>query len=65
MVDLNTGEAITSHSTFDVPVIVVSDRVKSIEPGSLADVAPTLIELMGLNKPKEMTGSSVIKIEKE
>ena len=65
MIDLNTGEAITSHSTFDVPVIVVSDRVKSIESGALSDVAPTLIELMGLNKPKEMTGSSIIKIEKE
>ena len=65
MVDLNTGEPITSHSTFDVPVIVVSDRIKSIEPGSLSDVAPTLIELMGLNKPKEMTGNSIIKIEKE
>ena len=65
MIDLNTGEAITSHSTFDVPVIVVSDRVKSIEPGALSDVAPTLIDLMGLTKPKEMTGSSLIKIEKE
>lgn len=64
MIDINTGEPITSHSTFDVPVIVVSDRVKSIEPGALSDVAPTLIELMGLTKPKEMTGSSIIKIEK-
>ncbi|MBQ8043947.1 MAG: 2,3-bisphosphoglycerate-independent phosphoglycerate mutase [Clostridia bacterium] len=65
MIDSNTGEALTSHTTFDVPVIVVSDRVRAIEPGSLADVAPTLIDLMGLNKPKEMTGSSIVKIEKE
>ena len=65
MIDLITGEPITSHSTFDVPVIVISDRVRAIEPGSLADVAPTLIELMSLVKPKEMTGNSIIKIEKE
>jgi len=65
MIDLNTGEPITSHSTFDVPVIVISDRVKAIEPGSLSDIAPSLLELMGLNKPKEMTGSSIIKVEKE
>ena len=65
MIDLNTGEPVTSHTTFDVPVIVVSDRVKSIEPGTLSDVAPTLLHLMGLTKPKEMTGSSVVKIEKE
>ena len=65
MIDVTTGEPITSHSTFDVPLIVVSDRVEAIEPGALSDVAPTLIELMGLNKPKEMTGSSLIKLEKE
>lgn len=65
MIDLNTGETVTSHTTFDVPLIVVSDRVSAIEPGALSDVAPTLIELMGLSKPKEMTGSSLVKIEKE
>ncbi len=65
MIDTKTGEVITSHSTFDVPVIVVSDRVSGIESGTLADVAPTLLDLMGLNKPKEMTGSSIIRIEKE
>jgi len=65
MIDTNTGEPVTSHTTFDVPVIVVSDRVAAIEPGALSDVAPTLIHLMGLTKPKEMTGSSIVKIEKE
>ena len=64
MIDITTGEVITSHSTFDVPIIVISDRIKAIEPGALADVAPTLIELMGLNKPKEMTGKSIIQIQK-
>ena len=65
MIDLNTSEPMTSHTIFDVPLIVVSDRVKAIESGTLSDVAPTLLDLMGLNKPKEMTGSSVVKIEKE
>ena len=65
MVDLATGLPMTSHTTFDVPIIVVSDRVKSVEAGSLSDVSPTLINLMGLNKPKEMTGHSLVDIVKE
>ncbi len=60
MIDLKTGEPITSHTTFNVPIIVVSDRVSSIKSGALTDVAPTLIDLMGLTKPKEMTGATLI-----
>ncbi len=62
MVDLKTGEAITSHSTFDVPMIVVSNRVKSIKNGRLCDIAPTLITLMGEEIPSEMTGESIVEI---
>ena len=62
MIDTKTGEPITSHTTFNVPIIVVSDRVKSVEQGTLTDVSPTLIDLMGLNKPKEMTGKSLIEM---
>ena len=65
MIDFNTGEPITSHSTFDVPIIVVSGRVKALEAGALKDVAPTLLDLMGLNKPKEMTGVSLVEIERK
>jgi len=65
MIDLNTGEPITSHSTFDVPVIIVSDRVKEVVSGALTDVSPTLIDMMGLTKPKEMTGNSLIRIERK
>ncbi len=61
MIDLVTGEPVTSHSTFDVPIIVVSEKVKSVECGALTDVAPTLIDMMGLTKPKEMTGHSLVK----
>ena len=62
MLDLKTGEEVTSHSTFDVPLIVVSNRVKDIENGRLCDIAPTLLTLMGEKIPEEMTGVSLIKI---
>ncbi len=61
MVDLVTGEVVTSHTTFDVPIIVVSDRYTKVECGTLTDVSPTLIDMMGLAKPKEMTGRSLVK----
>ena len=60
MLDLKTGEAITSHSTFDVPCIIVSDRVKKLNEGRLCDLTPTLLDLMGLEKPQEMTGISLV-----
>ncbi len=62
MLDLKTGEPITSHSTFDVPIIVVSDRIKSIKNGKLSDISPTMLHLMDLNIPKEMTGISIIEL---
>ena len=52
-----------SHTTFDVPLIVVDDRFKGqlLRPGgSLADVAPTLLKIMGLPQPAEMTGQSLL-----
>ena len=55
----------SSHSTFDVPVIVVSDRVTEVGSGALTDVSPTLIDMMGLSRPKEMTGNSLVKIERK
>lgn len=63
MIDINTGAQVTTHTTFDVPVVVVSDRVKAIKSGSLADVAPTLLTLMGEKVPGEMTGKSVITLK--
>ena len=62
MIDLKTGEPLTSHTTLDVPVIIVSNRVKSITNGSLCDLAPTMLELMGIEKPLEMTGKSIIEL---
>ena len=62
MVDLKTGEPITSHSTFDVPLIVVSNRVKSLKSGRLCDLTPTLITMMREQIPEEMTGESLVEL---
>ncbi len=57
MVDAATGEPLTSHTTNPVPFILVNyDPAYTLrEGGCLADVAPTLLEMMGLEKPEEMT----------
>lgn len=55
------GEAFTAHTVDDVPVIVVSDRVGGLRDGGiLADVAPTLLDLMGVEPPSEWTGTSLL-----
>ena len=60
MIDTKTGEPITSHSTFDVPIIVVSDRVESLKSGKLADVSPTMCQILGIEKAAEMTGEGLL-----
>jgi len=60
MRDPQTGEPHTAHTTFDVPIIVVNARRPlKLEAGRLADVAPTLLDLMGLAKPRAMAGHSL------
>ena len=54
------GTPNTAHSLNPVPIVIVSDRVKSVRNGVLADVAPTVLKLMGLPQPVEMTGSVLI-----
>ena len=53
------GEPHTAHTTNPVPLIVTGADVK-LRPGRLCDLAPTLLALMGYEKPKEMTGESLI-----
>lgn len=53
------GSPNTAHTTNPVPVIVLDDRVKRLRNGVLADVAPTVLDLLGMEKPVEMTGSSL------
>ncbi len=55
------GSINTAHSLNPVPCIVVSDRYTNVEKGILADVAPTLLHMMGLTPPEEMTGTVLVK----
>jgi 2,3-bisphosphoglycerate-independent phosphoglycerate mutase len=57
-----TGQAHTAHTCNPVPIVLATDlkEVKEIENGALADVAPTLLDLMGLPQPQEMTGHTLI-----
>ena len=62
MIDYETGKPHTAHTTNPVPFILVNadPSYKLREGGCLADIAPTLLEIMGLPQPKEMTGKSLI-----
>ena len=62
MIDYKTGEPWTAHTTNPVPFILVNaDPVYKLrENGCLADIIPTLIELMGMEQPAEMTGKSLL-----
>ena len=62
LVDYETGTPFTAHTTHPVPFILVNadPSFKLREGGCLADIAPTLIELMGMEQPKEMTGKSLL-----
>ncbi|SFM21727.1 phosphoglycerate mutase [Gracilibacillus orientalis] len=54
------GDPMTAHTTNPVPVIVTKDGVQLRDGGILADLAPTLLDLLQVEKPKEMTGDSLI-----
>ncbi|MBR5282606.1 MAG: 2,3-bisphosphoglycerate-independent phosphoglycerate mutase [Alistipes sp.] len=57
------GSPNTAHSLNPVPIVVVSDRVAKVEDGILADVAPTVLKLMGLAQPAEMTGKALVELK--
>ena len=62
MRDPETGQPHTSHTCNPVPSVLVGgpDDVTSLRHGCLADIAPTLLALMGLEHPEEMTGQSLL-----
>lgn len=57
---IKDGKPCTTHSTNPVPCIYVGKRAVTLRDGALADVAPTLLRLLGLPQPSEMTGHSLI-----
>ena len=60
MIDYKTGEPHTAHTTNDVPLILVGKENIKLKNGRLCDIIPTMLELMELDKPEEMTGESLI-----
>ena len=62
LIDEETGAPFTAHTTNPVPFILINyDPAYTLrEGGCLADIGPTLIEMMGMEQPKEMTGKSLL-----
>lgn len=62
LIDYKTGESFTAHTTNPVPFILINydDSYTLREGGCLADIVPTLIEIMGMEQPAEMTGKSLL-----
>jgi len=62
MIDYSTGKPMTAHTSDPVPFLYVAKDAKEVRDGGiLADIAPTMLTVMGLEIPKEMTGKSLIK----
>ena len=60
MIDYKTGEPHTAHTTNPVPLVLIGVEGVKLKEGKLADLAPTMLELMEIEKPEEMTGKSLI-----
>jgi 2,3-bisphosphoglycerate-independent phosphoglycerate mutase len=60
MLGEHTGQAHTAHTSNPVPLIYVGRNARMSDAGSLSDLAPTMIELMGLEQPPEMSGTSLV-----
>jgi 2,3-bisphosphoglycerate-independent phosphoglycerate mutase len=54
------GSPNTAHTTNPVPVILIDQNLKEIKDGVLGDIAPTILDLMGINQPKKMTRHSLL-----
>jgi len=60
LIDEVTGGPFTAHTTNKVPLILFGEGDAALREGKLADIAPTLLDMMGLEAPEEMTGESLI-----
>ena len=66
MIDPDSGRPHTAHTTYDVEAVLVDDAFKGRrlrEKGSLADLVPTALEMMGIEQPEAMTGRSLLQLE--
>ena len=54
------GSPHTAHTTNPVPIVLIDKKIQSIKNGVLGDIAPTILELMGIEQPKEMTRKSLL-----
>jgi 2,3-bisphosphoglycerate-independent phosphoglycerate mutase len=60
MIDPETKEVFTAHTTNPVKCILYGNDSLKLKDGKLADLAPTILELQGMDKPAEMTGESLL-----
>jgi len=60
MVDYDNNEAFTAHTTNVVPLVLIGEKDAKLKNGRLADLAPTMLDLMGLEKPELMSGESLL-----
>ena len=60
LIDPETKAVFTAHTTNPVPMIVIGEGDVKLEEGALCDLCPTMLDMMGLDKPEEMTGHSLI-----
>jgi 2,3-bisphosphoglycerate-independent phosphoglycerate mutase len=54
------GSPNTAHTTNPVPMILIDEKHESIKNGNLGNIAPTILDLMGVEKPTEMTANSLV-----
>ena len=62
MVDRDSGQAHTAHTSNLVPLVYLGRPAKFDDKGALCDIAPTLLNLMGLDPPPEMQGHSLLRL---
>jgi 2,3-bisphosphoglycerate-independent phosphoglycerate mutase len=64
MVDETSGQALPSHTIGPVPLVYVGgQQVRLLDDGALSDIAPSLLSLMGLPQPAEMSGHSLVQVD--